>query len=58
MSRAYAALSDFNFSSDDSSSSDEDEMVKRKQCNFTVLCLMGKAKRHQKGDKESWRPEM
>jgi hypothetical protein len=46
MSRAYAALSDFNFSSDDSSSSEENEKVKRKQCNFTVLCLMGKSSRN------------
>jgi hypothetical protein len=37
-----AALSDFDFSSDDSSSSEEDEKVKRKQGDFTGLCLMGK----------------
>jgi hypothetical protein len=42
MSRACAALSDFYFSSDDSSS-DEDEKVKRKQGDFTVLCLMGRS---------------
>jgi hypothetical protein len=35
MSRACAALSDFDFSSDDSSSSEEDEKIKRKQDNFT-----------------------
>jgi hypothetical protein len=46
MSRACAALSDFNFSSDDSSSSEEDEMVKRKQGDFTGLCLMGKSSRN------------
>jgi hypothetical protein len=43
MSRACAALSDFNFSSDDSSSSEEDEKPKCKKCNFTGLCLMGKS---------------
>jgi hypothetical protein len=43
MSRACAALNDFDFSSDDSSSSEEDEKVKRKQGDFTSLCLMGKS---------------
>jgi hypothetical protein len=42
MSRACAVLSDFDFSSDDSSSSEEDEKVKCKQDDFTGLCLMGK----------------
>jgi hypothetical protein len=46
MSRACAALSDFDFSSDDSSSSEEVEKVKRKQGDFTGLCLMGKSSRH------------
>jgi hypothetical protein len=46
MSRACAALSNFDFSSDDSSSSKEDEKVKRKQGDFTVLCLMGKSSRN------------
>jgi hypothetical protein len=46
MSRVCAALSDFNFSSNDSSSSEEDEKVKRKQGNFVGLCLMGKSLRH------------
>jgi hypothetical protein len=46
MSRACAALSNFDFSSDDSSSSKEDEKVKRKQGDFTVLCLMGKSLRN------------
>jgi hypothetical protein len=46
MSRACAALSDFNFSSDNSSSSEEDEKVKRKQGDFTGLCLMGKSSRN------------
>jgi hypothetical protein len=38
-------LSDFDFSSDDSFSSEEDEKVKRKQGDFTGLCLMGKSSR-------------
>jgi hypothetical protein len=46
MSRVCAALSDFNFSSDDSSSSEEDEKIKYKQGNFTGLCLIGKSSRH------------
>jgi hypothetical protein len=46
MSRACAALSDFNFSSGDSSSSEEDEKIKRKQVDFTGLCLMGKSSRN------------
>jgi hypothetical protein len=46
MSRACVAMSDFDFSSDDSSISDEDEKVKRKQADFTGLCLMGKSLRH------------
>jgi hypothetical protein len=43
---ACAALSDLNFSSDDSSSSEEDERPKRKIGDFTGLCLMGKSSRH------------
>jgi hypothetical protein len=43
MSRACAALSDLDFSSNDSSSLEEDERPKRKTDNFTVLCLMGKS---------------
>jgi hypothetical protein len=39
-------LSDFDFSSDDSSSSEEVEKVKRKQDDFTGLCLMGKSLRN------------
>jgi hypothetical protein len=39
-------LSDFNFSSDDSSSSEEDEKVKCKQGDFTDLCLMCKFSRN------------
>jgi hypothetical protein len=46
MSRACAALSDLDFSSDDSSNSEEDERPKRKTDDFTGLCLMGKASRH------------
>jgi hypothetical protein len=46
MSRAYAALSDLDFSSDDSSSSEEAEKVKGKPGDFTGLCLMGKSLRH------------
>jgi hypothetical protein len=34
------ALSDFDFSSDDSSSLEEDEKVKSKKGDFTGLCLM------------------
>jgi hypothetical protein len=46
MSRACATLSDLDFSSNDSSSSEEDERPKHKIGNFTGLCLMGKASRH------------
>jgi hypothetical protein len=46
MSRACAALNDLNFSSDDSSSSEEDEKPKHKADDFTSLCLMGKSSRH------------
>jgi hypothetical protein len=46
MSRACAALSDLDFSSDDFSSSQEDERPKRKTDDFTGLCLMGKSSRH------------
>jgi hypothetical protein len=41
-----ATLSDFNFSSKDSSSSEEDEKPKCKTCDFTDLCLMGKSLRN------------
>jgi hypothetical protein len=43
MSRACAALSDFDFSSEDSSSSEEDEKTKCKKDDFTRLCLMSKS---------------
>jgi hypothetical protein len=45
MSRMCAALSDIDFSSDDSSSSDENEKPKWKT-DFTGLCHMGKASQH------------
>jgi hypothetical protein len=46
MSRACAALSDLDFSSNDSSSSEEDERPNCKTGDFTGLCLMGKSSRH------------
>jgi hypothetical protein len=46
MSRVCAVLSDLDFSSDDSFSSQEDEKVKRKSGDFTGLCLIGKSSRH------------
>jgi hypothetical protein len=46
MSRMCAALSDLDFSSDDTSSSEEDERPKRKTGDFTGLCLMGKSLWH------------
>jgi hypothetical protein len=42
MSQACAVLSDFDFSSDDSSISEEDKKVKHKQSDFIGLCLIGK----------------
>jgi hypothetical protein len=46
MSRACATLNNFDFSSEDSSSSEEDEKVKCKKDDFTGLCLMGKSSRN------------
>jgi hypothetical protein len=46
MSQACAALSDLDFSSDDSSNSEEEDKIKRKLDDFTGLCLMGKSFRH------------
>jgi hypothetical protein len=46
MSRACATLSDLDFFSDDSSSSEEDERPKRKTGDFIGLCLIGKSSRH------------
>jgi hypothetical protein len=43
MSRVCAALGNFDFSSDDSSSSEEDEKLKCKKGDFIGLCLMGKS---------------
>jgi hypothetical protein len=43
MSRACAALSDFDFSSEDSSCSEEVEKIKCMKDNFVGLCLMGKS---------------
>jgi hypothetical protein len=43
MSRACATLSDLDFFSNDSSSSEEDERPKCKTDDFTSLCLMGKS---------------
>jgi hypothetical protein len=39
-------LSDFNFLSEDSSSSEEDEKIKCKKDDFTGLCIMGKSSRN------------
>jgi hypothetical protein len=46
MSRACATLSDFNFSSEDFSSLEEDEKIKCKKDDFIGLCLMGKSSRN------------
>jgi hypothetical protein len=46
MSRACATLSNLDFSSDDSSNSEEDERHKRKMGDLTSFCLMGKSSRH------------
>jgi hypothetical protein len=46
ISRACAALSDFDFSSEDSSTSEEDEKVKCKQGDFTGLCIVDKSSRN------------
>jgi hypothetical protein len=46
MPRACATLSNFNFSSEDSSSSEEHEKTKCKKGDFTGLCLMGKSSRN------------
>jgi hypothetical protein len=46
MSRACAALSNFNFSSEDSSSSEEDEKIKCKKGDFTGLWLISKSSRN------------
>jgi hypothetical protein len=43
ISQACATISDLDFSSDDSSSTEEDENPKCKKDDFTGLCLMGKS---------------
>jgi hypothetical protein len=43
MSRACAGLSDFDFSSEDSSNTEEVEKIKCKKGDFTGLCLIGKS---------------
>jgi hypothetical protein len=45
ISRACATLNDFDFSSEGSSSSEEDEKIKCKKGKFTRLSLMGKSSR-------------
>jgi hypothetical protein len=46
MSGVCAALNDLDLSSDDSSSFEKDERLKRKTDDFTGLCLMGKSSWH------------
>jgi hypothetical protein len=46
MSRACAVLSNFDFSSEDFSSSEEDEKIKCKKGDFTGLCLIGKSSKN------------
>jgi hypothetical protein len=46
MSRVCATLSNLDFSSDDSSSSEEDGRPERKMGDLTDLCLMGKSSWH------------
>jgi hypothetical protein len=46
MSQACVALSDLDFSSEDSPSSEENEKPKSKKVDFTGLCLVGKNSRH------------
>jgi hypothetical protein len=43
MSRACAVLSNFDFLSENSSSSEEDEKIKCKKDDFIEMCLMGKS---------------
>jgi hypothetical protein len=60
MSQACAALSDFDFSSEDSSSSEEDEKVnyKKKECDFTELCHMTKGGSSQSNSDSDVSPMM
>jgi hypothetical protein len=46
MSQACVSLSNFDFSSEDSSSSEVDEKIKCKKCDFVGLCLMDKSLRN------------
>jgi hypothetical protein len=46
MYQACTALSDFDFSSEDSSSLEVDEKSKCKKGHFTSLCLIGKSSRN------------
>jgi hypothetical protein len=46
MLRACATFSDIDFSSEDSSNSEENEKLKGKTDDFTDLCLIGKSSRH------------
>jgi hypothetical protein len=46
MSRACATLSDFKFTSEDSSNSEEDEKIKCKKGDFIGLSLIGKSSRN------------
>jgi hypothetical protein len=46
LSLACATLSDFDFSSDDLTSSEEDDKVKHKEGNFTSIFPMGKSSRN------------
>jgi hypothetical protein len=46
MSQVCATLSDLNFCSDNSSSSEEDEKVKHQPGDFTGLCLIDKSSIH------------
>jgi hypothetical protein len=46
MSQACAALSNFDFSSEDSSNTEVDQKTKCNKGNFTGLYLMGKSSRN------------
>jgi hypothetical protein len=46
ISLSFTVLSNLDFSSDDFSCSEEDEKPKRKQDDFTSLCLMEKSSKH------------
>jgi hypothetical protein len=53
MSRACASLSNFDFLSEVSSRSEEDEKIKCKKGDFTRLCLMGKSSPNDSNSDES-----